>query len=215
MLKKEFQLNLCLINMSSNIKSVYRILEKDRLHQGDILSNFEFPTINTLDDEENIEFTSIPHGVILSQDCDLDGAHMLHSKIQETRKFDKNNPINGNKFLPSIIIAPAFYAEEVNTGKYLLEMGFEMEPKGSLKKSNWKNIENNNNPRYHYLSDINKFLPNLVIDFKIFYTLPYDYLYLNFDKYYTCSLNELVRENLSQRFFNYHARIGLPIFEKI
>ena len=31
MLKKEFQLNLCLINMSSNIKSVYRILEKDRL----------------------------------------------------------------------------------------------------------------------------------------------------------------------------------------
>ena len=200
--------------MSSNIKSVYRHLERDRLHQGDILSNFKFPTIAAFGEEKSIELTSISFGVILSQDCDLDGAHMLHSKIQETGKFDKENPINGNKFLPSIIIAPAFDAEEVNTGKHLLDMGFGMEPKGNPKKSTtWKTIKNNDNPRYHYLTDnINK-LPDLVIDFKIFYTLPYDYIYMHFDEYYNCSLNELIRESLSQRFFNYHARIGLPVFE--
>ena len=89
-----------------------------------------------------------------------------------------------------------------------------MDNKGSVKKSPWKNITQNNNPRYHYLTDINEELPNLIIDFKIFYTLPYDYIFLNYDDYYTCSLNELIRENLSQRFFNYHARIGLPVFEK-
>lgn len=200
--------------MSSNITSVYRSLQKDRLHQGDILYNFEFPTIATFGKEKSIELTSIQYGVILSQDCDLEGAHMLHSTIQDSDNSDNNTPLNGNKFLPSIIIAPAFLAEEVNSGKYLLDMGFEMDNKGSTKKSRWKSIENNNDPRYHYIKDDLQKMPNLIIDFKIFYTLPYDYIYLNYNEYYNCSLNELLRESLSQRFFNYHARIGLPVFKE-
>lgn len=151
----------------------------------------------------------------MSQDCDLDGVHSLYSKIQMSDNLENTKVINGNKFLPSIIIAPAFLAEDINTDDYLSDLGFKMDNKGSTKKSLWKSIENNTNPRYHFIKDdVNEQLPNLVIDFKIFYTLPYDYIYLNFNYYY-CSLNELVCENLSQRFFNYHSRIGLPIFKEL
>ena len=95
-------------------------------------------------------------------------------------------------------------------------MGFKMDLKGKRSKSKWQVIEKNNDPRYHFLSDSEKnVLPNLIIDFKIFYTLPYDYIFFRYADIYTCSLNELFRESLSQRFFSYHSRVGLPNFENI
>lgn len=200
--------------MVSSIKSVYRILNCDRIHQGDVLYDFDFPTIVAVGNRSDIEVTSIQYGMILSQDCDLEGAHILHSQIQKLADFSDVNPINGNKFLPSIIIAPAFLAEDVNSGDYLLDMGFKMDNKGKPSKSNWQSIVKNNNPRYHFLIDSEEEgLPNLIIDFKIFYTLPYDYIFFKYNEVYTCSLNELFRESLSQRFFSYHSRVGLPIFE--
>lgn len=202
--------------MVSSIKSVYRSLNCDRIHQGDVLSDFKFPTIVSLGNDDNIELTSIQYGMILSQDCDLEGIHILNSQIRQTDDFSSINPINGNKFLPSIIIAPAFLAEDVNSGDYLLDMGFKMDNKGNPSKSNWQSIEKNNNPRYHFLSDSEEEgLPNLIIDFKIFYTLPYDYIFFKYTDVYTCSLSELFRESLSQRFFSYHSRVGLPNFENI
>lgn len=200
--------------MVSSIKSVYRSLNCDRIHQGDLLSDFEFPIIVSAGNQSNIQLTSIQYGVILSQDCDLEGIHILNSQIQKMEEFSSANPINGNKFLPSIIIAPAFLAEDVNSGDYLLDMGFKMDNKGKPSRSLWQSIMKNNNPRYHFLSDSKEDgLPNLIIDFKIFYTLPYNYIFCRYDDIYACSLNELFRESLSQRFFTYHSRVGLPNFK--
>ena len=79
--------------MASSINSVYRNLSHDRIHQRDVLSDFEFPTIVSQGNSSNIELTSIPYGIILSQDCDLEGVHRLHSQIQETGEFSSDKPI--------------------------------------------------------------------------------------------------------------------------
>ena len=69
---------------------------------------------------------------------------------------------------------------------------------------------NNEDPRFHFLHFEDGFkLPDMVVDFKHFYTINTDYLYQNIDKR-VCSLSELYREKLSQRYAYFLSRIGLP-----
>lgn len=131
----------------------------------------------------------------------------MNKKIEE--KCD-DEIINGNKYLPSTLIAPLFEDLEINQGTYLSHLNFKMDDKGRETKTKWKDIVNNNNPRYHYLEKFNDYSKNYIIDFKIFYTIPYEYISSKFEECYYMSLNELFREDLSNRFFNYHSRIGLP-----
>ena len=49
----------------------------------------------------------------------------------------------------------------------------------------------------------------MVIDFKHFYTVSTEYLYRNINNR-VCSLSELYREKISQRFAYFISRIGLP-----
>ena len=188
--------------MSSNINSMYRILKQDRIHQGDVLINLKFSNhYNSIN--ENVT----NYHVILSQDCDLDCVcNLLGKGVNSSPDL-----INGNKYLPSILFAPAFLTDNVHDGTYLSYLGFQMENKGKRTKTKWQDICKNNNLRYHFLDGCVEFdIPNLIIDFKIFYTLPFEFVNDEFDKCYGCSLNELFREDLSNRFFNYHSRIGLP-----
>jgi len=84
-----------------------------------------------------------------------------------------------------------------------------MESYRDLKR--WKQILNNNHSRYHYLKeDKDKGIPELIIDFKHYYTIHIEVLYNSEDKY-LCSLDDLYKEDLSQRFASYLSRIGLPI----
>lgn len=195
--------------MDSNISSTFRILDTSRIHQGDMLKDFELSKRITNQNNPNFELNDLPFCFIISQDCDLEGMTNLNSIIKN-RYFDKNNAINGNKFLPSIIYAPAFVANDVNNGSYLIDLGYRMDNKGGKNKSKWKSIVNNNDPRYHYIDSNELGIEDLVIDFKIFFTAPYDDIFSRYPNSYKCSLNELFRERLSQRFFEYHARIGLP-----
>ena len=79
----------------------------------------------------------------------------------------------------------------------------------------WKIVQNNQNPRYHFLKGEKMYqVPNIVIDFKHYYTIPRDELYKNYKNHYIGSINELFREALSQRFAYYLSRIGLPLMDK-
>ena len=82
---------------------------------------------------------------------------------------------------------------------------------GKTKSTSWKTLKHNDNPRYHFLnkSELTD-LPELVIDFKRYYSVSRDYLYEIYNNCYSISLNELYREDLSNRFFNFQSRIGLP-----
>lgn len=68
----------------------------------------------------------------------------------------------------------------------------------------------NQNPRYHYLKFKEDDKPELIVDFKHFFTVNRDFLYKQLNKR-LYSLDDLFRENLSLRFCNYVSRIGLPV----
>lgn len=53
-------------------------------------------------------------------------------------------------------------------------------------------------------------IPELVIDFKHYYTIPTEEMYEAYKENYLASVEPLYREDLSQRFANYLSRIGLP-----
>jgi hypothetical protein len=64
-------------------------------------------------------------------------------------------------------------------------------------------------PRYHYLNFSENDMPELIVDFKHFFTINRDLLYKNIDSK-LCSLDDLFKEKLSQRFSQFISRIGLP-----
>ena len=68
----------------------------------------------------------------------------------------------------------------------------------------------NEDPRYHYLhfNEESK-LPDMVIDFKHFFTISTEQMYDNLGKR-VCSVEKLYRKKICQRFAFFQSRIGLP-----
>ncbi len=79
----------------------------------------------------------------------------------------------------------------------------------------WGVIKKNKNERYHFLEKNEELcLPNLIIDFKQYYTIPTHILYKLYKDHFVGSLKPLFREDLSHRFAFYLSRIGLPNIER-
>jgi hypothetical protein len=181
----------------SQIDSLYRKHNFDRILQGDILRDVKF---NYAIHETSIIEYFFPYMVVLSQDCDLE-------QDFDNRKedgFDKKH----DKYIYSILVCPAYLSEDFRKGEHLKSFDFRMESKNSKQFSD---IKINQNPRYHYLEHYPEFqIPSMVLDFKHYFTFNTDYLYYIHKEHYVASLNELFRECLSQRFSYYLSRIGLP-----
>lgn len=76
-----------------------------------------------------------------------------------------------------------------------------------------KTIKNIKNPRYHLLEfSENKDVPIIdsVIYFKHYFSINIQYLLNNVDDKFVCSVSDLFREDISQRFSSFLSRIGLP-----
>lgn len=174
--------------------------DSPRFRQGDFLRDLVVTeSISVEGDEGAFQERQLPYCVILSQDCDLE--HDFNSRSKETR-------LNHDKFLPSILLSPAYRAEEFRQGEHLKELGLAMERFGS---DNWKRVKGNQTYRYHFVERSMDFqFPDLVIDFKHFFTVPRDVFYREFETCYLASLANLFREDLSNRFAYYLSRIGLP-----
>lgn len=185
--------------MKSKIDSIFIKHSEERICQGDILRDFEYLeyTPNSKKTGSGIE-KNFPYLLVLSQDCDLD----------LDCKYRTNSKDNQDKFLFSILVCPGYLAEELREGTHLREYELKMQ---TIDKERWRNIKNNQNPRYHFLKGEKTFqIPDLVLDFKHYYAILRDVLYDNFKDCYIGSINELFREALSQRFAYYLSRIGLP-----
>lgn len=183
----------------SKIKSFYRkknrIGNNSRLYQGDIFKDLKFVTgdLNEATEKDKIV---LPYAVVLSQDCDLECDF-------NSRKINDDQ----DKHLLSLLVSPAFILEKFAHGEHF--EGWRMKPfnGGEIEKLK----KNDSLKRYHYLEkEPLSSVPELVIDFKHFFSLPRDFLYKQKKEKYVASLNELFREELSQRFSNYLSRIGLP-----
>lgn len=170
------------------------------IHQGDLIENFKYnyPPIQG----EEIEFDSIilPYVVVVSQDCDLEWDFENRNNPQEN--------VTNDKFLLSILISPAHLAESFKIGVHLQSLGLTM---NTWPSDLWKRIKQNQDERFHFLPANTDFeIPDLVIDFKQYYTIPTEKIYEVHKSNYLASIEPLFREDLSQRFANYLSRIGLP-----
>lgn len=185
--------------MKSLIDSPYTKHKSERICQGDIYKDVEISFgIESDGTEKIIEF---PYIVVLTQDCDLEQDHD-NQKIIETNPTSKTD-----KILQSILVSPAYLADSLKQGTHLNDLGLVMEYQGT---DAWKLIKSNQKARYYFLNaypDLQ--IPELVIDFKHYYTI-YKKRLIGLQNNYIGSINELFRENLSQKFSNYLARIGLP-----
>ena len=192
--------------MKSNINSQYRKNNTERILQGDILKDVDIPIFNG-----ELNIIKSDYNVIISQDCDLNQDFNSKEKYLSHNIKNGNDSSLNNKMSPSILLCPAYPAELLRDGNHLSFLGISMTKISPPKKTPWKNIVKNETPRYHYLEESTEFnIPELVLDFKRHYSLSRDYLYSIYCECYYISLNELYREDLSNRFHHYHSRIGLP-----
>jgi hypothetical protein len=181
-----------------------RTTRLNRTSQGDVFREIE--CIEYVAEKEGVVEVSkivFPLVVVLTQDCDLE---------QDARHRGRQNhrPSNQDKKLFSVLVVPLYNAEHVFQGSHLTELKLTMTPinKG---KTPGDFLMKNERPRYHYLD----FPPNIpivasVADFKHYFSVSITYLDKMRPKNFVCRLSELYREDLSQRFAAYLARIGLP-----
>ncbi len=184
-----------------------KIIKEDieRVSQGDIIRDVEYIESAKINKEGIVEISKIifPFVVVLTQDCDLE---------QDFNNRIKENKSNEDKFILSIIVAPLYNIEHVYNGEHLSELNLRMQMINSKPaKSENKFLRQNQNPRYHYLEFPDDFpVVNSVIDFKHYFTVNNEYLKTLKQTNYVGKIAELYREQVSQRFTSYMARIGLP-----
>ena len=189
--------------MKSKINSIYRVNNTQRVLQGDVLTNIDIPIY---DDE--LHLINMEYGVILSQDCDLNQDYNSRKEITDVSN-DKDNLSLNNKMIPSILICPAYLAEQLRKGTHLKSLNQPMVKISNSKKTPWKKIMQNETPHYHFLNKSDEFeIPELVLDFKRYYSVSREYLYSIYPEKYLISLNELYREDLTNRFHHYHSPIS-------
>ena len=179
------------------------LTKSDRICQGDLIKNVEYIEYAS-EKEATIEISKIvfPVVIVLTQDCDLEQDHK-----------NRNQPnANQDKHLISIIVAPVYNLEHIYDGNHLSEIGLKMQSinKDSNKTEN-KFLKQNKNPRYHFLQfDDSVTLVDSIIDFKHYFTVNINYISKLKETNFICKIEELYREQISQRFAYFLSRIGLP-----
>lgn len=181
--------------------------KKHGISQGDLFQDFNYVrwaeliegNIETDEIEIETDEIEIPFFVVLTQSCDLE------KDFEDRNKSEKEKR---DKYIQSILVGPAYIADLVRSGKHLEKAGLIMENYNSKR---WNIIKKNNNERYHFLERNEELgIPDLVIDFKQYYTIPTYILYKFYKNHFVGSLKPLFRENVSHRFAFYLSRIGLP-----
>jgi hypothetical protein len=169
----------------------------DRICQGDIFSGIEIiENVTVSGSKLSIDKLYFPYVICLNQECDLESDYKI-----------EGDPCKNARLL-HIAIAPAFNFEEFLIGTHWDSIFIHSQP---VKRKDTKIdlITDNEIPRYHYLNFPDTDMPELIVDFKHFFTISRNQLYLNIERR-LCSLEDLFKEKLSQRFSNFISRIGLP-----
>ena len=193
-LHKYIRLVMTQISARTIVSQADRICQCDMFHDIDVVERI-------IENDMGIEVKKLhfPMVVCLNQDCDL------NSDDRDKQKEGVNN----NCRLLHLIVAPVFNFDSFMTGSHWGDL---FDPGKKFKKDGTEigKIKNNDDPRYHYLHfDTDSGLPDMIIDFKHFFTVSTDYLYQNIGKRVR-AIDELYREKISQRFAYYISRIGLP-----
>jgi hypothetical protein len=174
-----------------------------KISQGDIYRDLDvvYDVKSVSIETGEMEYTEITytHSIVITQDCDLEQDYQ-----------NRGAPEKGHdKYIPCVLLAPAYLAEQLKDGVHLKDVGLSMQKMGGTL---WNSVKKNQSLRYHFLAkhlDYN--IPELVVDFKHYFTISRNFFceIVMKDKY-MASLAPLYREHLSDRFTHYLSRIGLP-----
>jgi hypothetical protein len=178
----------------------YRHAPSDRFRQGDIVRDVVvIEGVEIASEELRVAERVLPYCIVMSQDCDLE--HDFNNRVNLTSP-------DHDKYVPTILLAPAYLADTFRIGDHLQAQNLKM---GRFNSERWKSLRQNQLYRYHYLSSSQDLqIPELVVDFKHFFTAPREKFYADFISSYLASLHDLFREDFSNRFAYYLSRIGLP-----
>lgn len=170
-----------------------------RVSQGDVFRDVECIEY-AIEKRGIVEVSKIifPLVVVLTQDCDLE--QDFNGRVKE-----KQN----NKLL-SVLVVPLYNAEHVFTGEHLSDLQISGTTINK-KRTEGMALMQNERPRYHYI-DFPAQVPVVasIADFKHYFSVHTAYLEKIRPKNFICRLDDLFREDLSQRFAAYLGRIGLP-----
>lgn len=171
-----------------------------RISQGDVFRDVECIEY-AIEKRGIVEVSKIifPLVVVLTQDCDLE--QDFNGRVKERQ---------GNKLLSALVV-PLYNAEHVFTGEHLSDLQV-MGTTINRKATEGKTLMNNERPRYHYI-DFPTHVPAVasIADFKHYFSVQVSYLEMIRKRNFVCRLDDLFREDLSQRFAAYLGRIGLPV----
>lgn len=184
-------------------KAKVRTAKHVRVCQGDVFRDVEMIEY-VAEKRGTLEVSKIvfPLVVVLTQDCDLEEEHRV--------RWGGSSKQSQDKWLISVLVAPLYNVEHVYQGQHLADLGMTMEPINA-KRSPGQNLRNNERPRYHFLSfPPQQPIADSVVDFKHYFSVNGAYLRRLRTYNFVCCLAPLFREDLSQRFSAYLARIGLP-----
>jgi hypothetical protein len=176
---------------------------QNRICQGDIFSDIEvIENIEIKGSKIVVKKLYFPFIICLNQECDLE------------RDYEKKyiSGVLSDTNLLHLAIAPAFIFDQFLNGS---QWGDIFSASKTARRTDTKIdlIMNNEIPRYHYLKFSEEGMPELIIDFKHFFTINRDLLYDNLSNR-LCSLDDLYKEKISQRFSYFLSRIALPDFVK-
>lgn len=175
-----------------------------RIAQGDVLRDVE--CIEYVTEQRGVIEVSkllFPLVIVLTQDCDLeqDSRYKIPGVPKKT---------TDDKRLFSVLVAPLYNAEHVFRGTHLADLNLTM---ASINKGKTEGnyLMQNERARYHYL-EFPSTVPivSQIVDFKHYFSVNVLYLEKLRLKNFVCRVSDLFREDLSQRFAAYLARIGLP-----
>ena len=171
----------------------------DRISQCDIFKDIVvIESFTTSGNRLTTREINFPFVICLNQECDLVNDYNEHNKKEGNRLKDSA--------LLHLAIAPLFIVDQFRLGEHWGEIFCSDRTNSEAIKK----IKQNQTERYHYINfpPEDKF-PEMVIDFKHFFTISRDILYGQISKR-VCSLAPVYREKISQRFSYYVSRIGLP-----
>jgi len=190
----------------------YEPIENVRPCQGAIYRDVTFILGLDIDSEDQgvngIESFVYPYAVVLSQECDL----TQDSKARESSQVAGGESSAIDKIVPSVLLCPAYQAEKLREGTHIEEAFGVRVPR----KTNpiYSQIERNNSARFHYLSGYRPLqVPECVLDFKHFFTLPTETLVRCYGNtsHLIARLSGAYCEEVSQRFASFLSRIGVPV----
>ena len=161
-------------------------------------------------DEPNDRMRPVTVGlsVVISQDCDL----------QQDFRCQSGDASYVAKDIENVLLCEVRSAEEVRTEK------FANSDRPVINSAVWGSIKSNHHERYQFLEKVPPHqdlsvmgLPELVVDFKRYFTLPRDDVYRQITPGSAqgasrrCRIMTPYREHLQSRFANHLSRIGLPL----